>query len=133
MRVTALVGGFAAGALVVSGVSGCGVDAERDHALAAAQSFMSAIAGGDGERACQLLTAEARRSTESFGQRCAQQIVQLDGEVAPVRGVEVWSDSAQVRLAGDTIFLARFADGWKVRGAGCEPRTEGPYDCEVEG
>lgn len=133
MRVAALVGGFAAGALVAAAVSGCGVDAERNQVLAAAQSFTSAVAGGDGERACQLLTEEARRSTESFGQRCAEQIVQLDGELAPVQRVEVWSDSAQVRSAGDTIFLAKFPDGWKVRGAGCKPRTELPYDCEVEG
>jgi hypothetical protein len=38
-----------------------------------------------------------------------------------------------VRFTGDTIFLAKFPDGWKVRGAGSEPRTELPYDCEVEG
>jgi hypothetical protein len=36
-----------------------------------------------------------------------------------------------VRLARDTVFLHRFPAGWLVRGVGCEPRKNLPYDCEV--
>ncbi len=88
MGVTALVGGFTASAVVAAALGGCGVDPEHEQVLAAAQSFTSAVAGGDGEGACRLLTEEARRSTESFGRRCAEQIVQLDDELAPVQRVE---------------------------------------------
>lgn len=97
------------------------------------QGRHAAVTGGDGERACQLLTEKAGRSTESFGQRCAEQIVQLRGDPSPAQHVEVWSNSAQVRFSGDTIFLVKFPDGWKIRGAGCKPRTELPYDCKVNG
>jgi hypothetical protein len=38
---------------------------------------------------------------------------------------------AQVRLGGDTVFLARSGDGWVVTAAGCDPRPDRPYDCEV--
>ncbi|XVQ89797.1 hypothetical protein ACQP2K_21000 [Microbispora siamensis] len=49
-----------------------------------------------------------------------------------VRGVDVWGDEARVRVDGDTLFLHRFPDGWRVRAAGCEPHPEQPYECEVE-
>ena len=34
---------------------------------------------------------------------------------------------------GDTVFLLRFPDGWRVSAAGCTPQGEAPYDCEVQG
>ena len=50
-----------------------------------------------------------------------------------VQRVEVWGDTAQVHLAGDTVFLLRFPDGWRVSAAGCTPRGDAPYRCEVRG
>ncbi|MET8142570.1 hypothetical protein ABZU32_19870 [Sphaerisporangium sp. NPDC005288] len=35
------------------------------------------------------------------------------------------------RLADDTVFLHRFAHGRLVRAAGCTPRGERPYRCDV--
>jgi hypothetical protein len=50
-----------------------------------------------------------------------------------VEQVEIWSDAAQVRLTGDTLFLLRFPDGWRVSAAACRPQGEAPYQCEVQG
>jgi len=52
---------------------------------------------------------------------------------AAVVGTELYGQWAQVRLAGDTLFLAHFGDGWKVVAAGCTSRGERPYDCRVKG
>lgn len=38
---------------------------------------------------------------------------------------------AQVRTAGDAVFLALSGDRWVVTAAGCEPQGDRPYDCEV--
>ena len=62
------------------------------------------------------------------------EITGLTKRFGPVTAVEVWGDSAQVRFAGDTLFLARFDDGWHVRAAGCQPQAaDVPYSCQVEG
>ena len=42
-------------------------------------------------------------------------------------------DAAQVRFTGDTVFLLRFPDGWRIGAAGCTSRGDAPYDCEVRG
>ena len=50
--------------------------------------------------------------------------------------VTVAGHSAQVRYADDTVFLARFDDGWRVTAAGCERVSSDdavPYDCVVDG
>jgi hypothetical protein len=61
----------------------------------------------------------------------------LEEKLSPaegVRRVDVHGRQARVRLAGDTLFLARFDAGWKVVAAGCEPQPdEQPYDCMVKG
>ena len=54
-------------------------------------------------------------------------------EGGEVTAVEVWGGDAQVRLSGDTVFLSRTQEGWKVVAAACTPQSEGPYDCEVQG
>jgi hypothetical protein len=43
----------------------------------------------------------------------------------------VWSNQARVRAGTDTVFLTRWGDGWRVTAAGCEPRDDGPYDCDI--
>jgi hypothetical protein len=50
-----------------------------------------------------------------------------------VTGTDVYGQWAQVRLTGDTVFLAVFPDGWRVVAAGCTPRPERPYDCVLKG
>jgi hypothetical protein len=63
----------------------------------------------------------------------ADVIAQVPLRGGPVEAVEVWGGQAQVRLAGDTVFLTETPSGWRVTAAACEPRGEMPYDCRVEG
>jgi hypothetical protein len=49
--------------------------------------------------------------------------------------VDVFGHDAIVRFSGDTVFLARFPEGWRVTAAGCQPgpSDQKPYDCTVSG
>ena len=124
-------GRWSAGVALVAGTVACS-SAAQPAVEAAATQFADALARHDGEAACALLTDDARRGTETFGRSCADQLATLPDPGA-VEQVEVWSDAAQVRLAGDTVFLLRFPDGWRVGAAGCTPEEEAPYRCEVQG
>lgn len=104
-------------------LSGCGSGTE-DLVRRAAEDFASAVTAGDSTRACDLLTEEARDNTD-----CAA----LDVAGGPVQQVEVWGDAARVRTADDVLFLRELAAGWRVSGAGCEPRGDRPHECEVGG
>jgi hypothetical protein len=48
-----------------------------------------------------------------------------------VVSVEVWGEDALVHLSDDTLFLT-WDDGWVVSAAACEPRGDGPYECQLE-
>ena len=121
----------AVAALGVAGTAGCAAAAEPAVSAAAGQ-FGQAVGRHDGAAACALLTDDARRDTETFGRNCAAQVGDLPDPGA-VQQVEVWSDAAQVRLTGDTVFLLHFPDGWRVSAAGCTPQEGAPYQCEVRG
>ncbi|MFD1151669.1 hypothetical protein [Saccharothrix hoggarensis] len=104
--------------------SGCGSGTE-DLARRAAEEFTAAVAAGDAERACGLLTERARQDAE-----CSS----LDLPGGAVESVEVWGDAAQARTsADDVLFLRELTSGWRVAGAGCAPQGERPYTCEVGG
>lgn len=120
--------GLPAAVVVLAACSAAGEPAVTD----AAARFAAAVARHDGATACALLTEEARSSAETFGRDCASQLATLP-DPGSVQQVAVWSDTAQVRLAGDTLFLLRFPDGWRVNAAACTPRGDAPYDCEVRG
>jgi hypothetical protein len=127
-------GGVRSVAVAVLGVTtatGCAAAAQPVAAETAAR-FAAAVARHDGAAACALLTDDARHDTETFGRTCATQLAGLP-DPGGVVGVEVWGQTAQVRLDRDTVFLLRFPDGWRVDAAGCTPRGEAPYQCEVRG
>ena len=67
------------------------------------------------------------------GQPCAQATAQLELPQGPVQSSTVWGDQAQVHLVGDTVFLTKTGNGWKVTAAGCRSRGDAPYACRVEG
>lgn len=104
-------------------VGGCGSGTE-DLARRAADEFTAAVAEGDSQRACALLTERAREGVE-----CSS----LDVPGGSVESVEVWGDAAQVRTSDDVLFLRDLTSGWRVSGAGCTARAERPYECEVGG
>jgi hypothetical protein len=120
---------MAASALVAC-LTGC-APATTLPAEQTTRQFYATLEGHRGEQACALLAPEAAKGLETGDQTCATAILRLDLPGGEVRGTEVWGDEAQVRLARDTVFLHRFPAGWRVRGAGCEPRENLPYDCEV--
>jgi hypothetical protein len=111
-------------------LTGC-ASTEEAAAGQAASRFYAALTSQNGEQACALLAPKAAESLQSGGQTCATAIGDLKLPGGQAVQVEVWGDEAQVRLARDTVFLHRFPAGWLVRGVGCEPRKNLPYDCEV--
>ncbi|TFV68251.1 UNVERIFIED_ORG: hypothetical protein E4P37_00775 [Bacillus sp. AZ43] len=81
---------------------------------------------------CDLLAPTTLAALEEQSS-CAEAVEQLVPDGGAVTAVEVWGGDAQVRLTGDTVFLAETGTGWRVVAAACQARDEAPYDCEVEG
>jgi hypothetical protein len=123
-----------AAATAVAGLSGCaGPDTTGPER--AATAFARAVAEADGEQACALLSPEVSATiADAAGEPCPLAVLQEDlPEPAPVRQARRYGHQALVTTGTDTVFLSEFADGWKIIGAGCEPRGEQPYDCAVSG
>jgi hypothetical protein len=126
----------AALAVLTVSVTGCGsVDGRADAAADAATRLLTAIAGHDGAAACALLAPDtASELAESQGSSCAEAILQQDLPApGAVTAATVYGQWAQVRLSGDTMFLAVFSDGWRIIAAGCTPKNDRPYDCTLKG
>jgi hypothetical protein len=119
--------------LLIGLATGC--SGSTDGPRSAAQAYAKDVAGGDGTAMCRLLAPETRAEVAQSGQSpCAQAIVDEDlPDPGDVQRTQVWGRAAQVRMAGDTVFLSQFASGWKVVAAGCTPRGSRPYDCLVQG
>jgi hypothetical protein len=118
-----------AGVLVLTGCAA----ASEDEVRAVATAFEDPA--GDPQDRCELLAPATRTALESDGSApCADVIGELPLPGGDVTAVEVWGRDAQVRLdGGDVVFLTGTGAGWRVTAAGCEPRGELPYDCEVDG
>ncbi|NUP80816.1 MAG: hypothetical protein HOV96_25040 [Nonomuraea sp.] len=111
--------------------TGCAADTTSP--ARAAERFHAAVAAHQDEAACGLLARKTADKLPDPGQTCGQALADLKlGKGGAVTEVNVWGDEAQVRLAGDTLFLHRFDDGWRVKAAGCQPVHDQPYECEVE-
>lgn len=120
-------------AAAVAVLSGC-EPAATPRVTAAAEGFASAVESADAAAACELLSPQVRDTLESAsGKSCAPALKAIELPAGQVRDAVVWGDAAKVRTAGDTLFLRELAAGWRITGAGCEPRGERPYDCEVGG
>ncbi|MEU6311681.1 hypothetical protein [Streptomyces sp. NPDC047014] len=123
-------------AVAVAALAGCGAPAARQDAAAlAGTAFETALAAGDHARACSLLAPATRAQLEQDTQQaCSAALAGQDLSAARgVRRVEAYGRQAQVRMAGDTLFLSMFSGGWKIVAAGCTPRPDRPYDCRVKG
>ncbi|NUR84539.1 MAG: hypothetical protein HOY71_10680 [Nonomuraea sp.] len=111
--------------------TGCAVDTTSP--ARAAERFHAAVAAHQEEAACGLLARKTADKLPDPGQTCGQALSDVKlGNGGQVTEVNVWGDEAQVRLAGDTLFLHRYDDGWRVKAAGCQPVHDQPYECEVE-
>ncbi|WP_030196510.1 hypothetical protein [Streptomyces sp. NRRL S-87] len=123
-----------AAALVATAASGCGAPGPReDDAVTAARAFEASLAAAQYAQACTLLAPQTRE--EVAGEEdCAGALAKE--ELPSGRGqaqAQVYGRQAMVRLVGDTLFLSQFDKGWKVTAAGCTPRSDQPYDCQVKG
>lgn len=118
----------AAGAAVLTG---CSSSSEPEVARVAG-TFEDPSA--DPEVRCDLLVPATRAAfEESQSAPCPEAIGDLALEGGSVASVEVWGGDAQVKLAGDTVFLTETSAGWRITSAACRPRPAAPYDCAVDG
>ncbi|MFC4113089.1 hypothetical protein [Nonomuraea zeae] len=118
-------------AALALGAAGCSVDTASP--ARAAERFHAAVSAHQEAAACAMLTRSTAESLPNSGQTCPDALRELDlGPGGAVTSASVWGDDAQVRLAGDTLFLHRFSDGWRIRAAGCVPVRDLPYKCEVD-
>ncbi|WP_327342447.1 hypothetical protein [Streptomyces europaeiscabiei] len=121
---------------VVCGVGGCGTVAERgDDVRDTAAVFEHALTDGAYDRACAVLApATVEELEQSAGSPCAKAV--REESLTPggaLRRTDVHGNQARTVLASDTLFLSRFASGWKVVAAGCEARPQEPYQCRIKG
>lgn len=122
--------------VVLAMAGACGTPSERrDGVTAQVARFERALDAGQHERLCTVLAPSTRDELEQSAKRpCAQAIGEQDLPAAgPVRRVDVYGEQARVVLDHDTVFLAHFPTGWKVTAAGCTPRPQRPYQCEIKG
>jgi hypothetical protein len=116
--------------------TGCAAVGDRgDAADSVALRFLTAVDGKDGATACAVLAPDTAFELEQSADKpCAEAVLHEDlPKPGSVTGTDVYGQWAQVRLVGDTVFLAVFPGGWRVVAAGCTPRGERPYDCIVQG
>ena len=110
-------------------LSGCSSAAAPDARAAAA-----AFATVGPEARCDLLAPETLRTLLMEEETsCAEAVAALPLGTGEVLSAEVWGDEALVRMTDDTLFLTRVDSEWRVSAAGCEPRPERPYVCQLEG
>jgi hypothetical protein len=121
--------------LLVTGCAGRG-SAEETAVGDTATAFFAAVSAAP-ERACTLLAPATLASLRSDQEDCAEAVsgAALNGDVAATPPeIQVYGRDAIVQWAGQTLFLARFDDGWRVTAADCEPTGKDlPFDCTVEG
>lgn len=119
--------------LFLGGCAGQG-RGEGENAENAAVEFSRSI-DAQTDVACGLLAPQTLSELEDADGACAGALPdELRSASGPVESVEVYGKDAIVRLASDTIFLARFPQGWRVTAAGCSRQQAGhPYDCKVKG
>jgi len=120
--------------LAATGVTACG-SPETQDATRVAQRFARAVDTSGAAAACADLAPATRSELEqSAGKRCPAAILEQHlPHTGAVRSATAYGTMAQVRLRGDTLFLARFQGGWKVMAAGCSPKAGHPYDCTLQG
>jgi hypothetical protein len=119
--------------LVMCLMSACSGSSGQEPVKMVTQQFLDAVGTGNTAAACAQLAPRARDSLTRGAGTCESTLssVKLPGD--PVGSVAVWSDEAQVKTAGDTVFLHEFSTGWRITGAGCRPENEQVYSCAVGG
>jgi hypothetical protein len=118
--------------------AGCGTKNDERSVGAIADRFYSALRAHAGDRACAQLSTNAVDTLESAsGRSCAEAITTLKLPGSGTAHSTVYLDSARADIAGaqpgEAAFLDRTALGWRISAAGCTPKGDGPYDCQLDG
>jgi hypothetical protein len=117
--------------------TGCGREGDRNRVSALTESFLTAVQQHDGSTACAALSNETVKQLESQeGKRCARAVTSLDVSPSRVRRAQVYLVNAKVDLNdGESAFLSRTRDGWRLSAVGCRPTggkpADRPFECEV--
>jgi hypothetical protein len=119
---------------VTASATGCAGGAVAG-AVEVAHGFHAAVERRDGGAACGLLAPQTRNELAQSAQKpCPAAVLETEvPRTGGVRASSMFGAQAQVRLEGDTVFLAEFPDGWRVVAAACTPRQPLPYDCRIKG
>lgn len=129
---TLAAGSLAVGAVALSACTGPGADEAGRTAVSFEQLTVAAP-----DQACELLSGHTRQALEKSAKKaCADALPDEDlPSASSIQSVQVYGHDAEVLLDGDVVFLARFAEGWKVTAAGCRPgeQPDEPFDCDVAG
>jgi hypothetical protein len=113
--------------------TGCGTGQDRTQARVAAERFAQAVQRHDGATACAQLSPALRQQLvkDEPGSQCEKAVLQLSVHGRRASAVRVYATAAQVDLAGgDTLFLDDTHLGWRLAAVGCQPKGDGPYECE---
>ncbi|QDI73129.1 hypothetical protein CD934_05110 [Streptomyces calvus] len=116
-------------------VSSCGTPSERRGRVTEdVTRFERALDAGQPAQLCAALAPSTREELEQAAKTRCERAIGEQGlpRAGAVRSVDVYGGQARVVLEHDTVFLARFTDGWKVTAAGCRPRPQQPYQCEIK-
>jgi hypothetical protein len=123
--------------VLLSMTLGCGADAGPAglDARTTAQRFTQALTEGNHAQACSLLSPETKAQLEqASGKPCGVAIAEENLAAADAfEDIAMFGTMAQVRFAGDTVFVTKFPRGWKVLAAGCSPVPGEHYDCRLQG
>lgn len=120
-----------AAVVVAAALSLCGCAGLQQRQV---EQVAAAFAAADPSARCGMLAPATVATVEAqSGRPCAQATAQPPLPPGAVQSSTVWGDQAQVQLVGDTVFLTRTSNGWKVTAAGCHARGDAPYACSMEG
>ena len=117
---------------------GCGTSDDRDQARATVERFYGAVRADDGEAACAELGESLLEQVESQTQQsCRGVITRFEYEGGSVERTQVFATNAKVDLdSGESAFLSREDDGWKLSALACKAEkgkpADRPLECEAE-
>jgi hypothetical protein len=124
--------------LAAVSLAGCGTADDEAQSRQVVERFYDAVRHDRGEEACAQLSSDARKELESqTEQSCRGVITRLEYEGGAIVGVHVFMTNAKVDLRnGESAFLDRQPEGWRLSAVGCKPEEgkpqDRPFDCEVE-
>jgi hypothetical protein len=127
-----------AAALALALLAGCGTSDDARQADRVVQRFYQALGAHRGGAACAQLGSDTVKQLESqSGQSCSSVITRLKISPGPIVATHVFATSAKVDAgSGESAFLDREPEGWRISAAGCKPREgkprDRPFDCEAE-